>query len=96
MSFKEADIDLKLLMHRYRLGRDVRVAYPFAYLGQHRELWRVEDSSGRDVTQMPQSTKESPVFLRKEAVGALGTEFQLASHDSIVLARIVKDQPTHS
>ena len=36
VSFKEAELDLKLLMHRYRLGRNVRVAYPFVYLGQSR------------------------------------------------------------
>ena len=41
VSFKDAEFDLKLLMHRYRLGRSVRVAYPFVYLGQNRELWRV-------------------------------------------------------
>ena len=89
VSFKEAELDLKLLMHRYRLGRNVRVAYPFVYLGHNRELWRVEDSSGHDVAKRPQSTKESPVFLRKEAVGALAPEFELALHDPTVRSVVV-------
>ena len=89
VSFKEAEFDLKLLMHRYRLGRSVRVAYPFVYLGQNRELWSVEDSKGDDVTRMPQVTKESPVFLREEAVGTLAPEFELALHDPGVRSRVV-------
>ena len=89
VSFKDAEFDLKLLMHRYRLGRSVRVAYPFVYLGQNRELWRVGDSKGDDVTRMPQATKESPVFLREEAVGALTPEFELALHDPQVRSVIV-------
>ena len=89
VSFKEAELDLKLLMHRYRLGRNVRVAYPFVYLGHNRELWRVEDSSGHDVAKRPQSTKESPVFLRKEAVGALAPEFELALRDPTVRSVVV-------
>ena len=89
VSFKEAELDLKLLMHRYRLGRSVRVAYPFVYLGQNRELWRVEDSNGDDVTRRPQATKESPVFLREEAAGALTPEFELALHDPEVRSAVV-------
>ena len=89
VSFKDAEFDLKLLMHRYRLGRSVRVAYPFVYLGQNRELWRVEDSKGDDVTRMPQATKESPVFLREEAVGALTPEFEFALHDPEVRSAVV-------
>ena len=89
VSFKEAELDLKLLMHRYRLGRSVRVAYPFVYLGQNRELWSVEDSKGDDVTRMPQVTKESPVFLREEAVGALTPEFEMALRDPQVRSAVV-------
>ena len=89
VSFKEAELDLKLLMHRYRLGRNVRVAYPFVYLGHNRELWRVDDSSGHDVAKLPQSTKESPVFLRKEAVGALAPEFEMALRDPTVRSLVV-------
>ena len=89
VSFKEAELDLKLLMHRYRLGRNVRVAYPFVYLGQNRELWTVGDSNGNDVTRMPQATKESPVFLREEAVGALTPEFELALHGPGVRSAVV-------
>ena len=89
VSFKDAEFDLKLLMHRYRLGRSVRVAYPFVYLGQNRELWRVGDSKGDDVTRMPQATKESPVFLREEAVGVLTPEFELALHDPQVRSVVV-------
>ena len=89
VSFKEAELDLKLLMHRYRLGRSVRVAYPFVYLGQNSELWRVEDSKGDDVTRRPQATKESPVFLREEAVGSLTSEFELALHDLEVRSAVV-------
>ena len=89
VSFEEAELDLKLLMHRYRLGRSVRVAYPFVYLGQRPELWRVEDSNGNDVAKMPQKTKESPVFLRQEAVGAFAPEFELALHDPKVRSAVV-------
>ena len=89
VSFKDAELDLKLLMHRYRLGRNVRVAYPFVYLGQSPELWTVEDSSGRDVARLPQSTKESPVFLREEAVGTLAPEFELALHNPNVRSAVV-------
>ena len=89
VSFKEAELDLKLLMHRYRLGRNVRAAYPFVYLGQSPELWTVKDSSGRDVTKLPQKTKESPPFLRQGAVGALATEFELALHDPQVRSAVV-------
>lgn len=89
VSFKEAELDLKLLMHRYRLGRSVRVAYPFVYLGQSRELWKVEDSQGNDVTRMPQATKESPAFLREEAIGALTPEFEWALHDPKVRSAVV-------
>ena len=53
MSFSEAEFDLKLLMRRYRLGRSVRVGFPFVYLGTSRELWRVQDSNGDDVAKMP-------------------------------------------
>ena len=87
--FKDAELDLKLLMHRYRLGRNVRVAYPFVYLGQNQELWEVKDSQGGDVTKLPQATKESPVFLREQAVGALTPEFELALHDSQVRSAVV-------
>ena len=87
--FKDAELDLKLLMHRYRLGRNVRVAYPFVYLGQNQELWRVKDSKGRDVTKLPQATKESPVFLREQAVGALTPNFELALQDSQVRSAVV-------
>ena len=38
VSFSEAELDLKLLMHRYRLGRSVRVGFPFVYLATSREL----------------------------------------------------------
>ena len=89
VSFKDAELDLKLLMHRYRLGRSVRVAYPFVYLGQSPELWTVKDSSGHDVTSLPQSIKESPVFLRAEAVGTLAPEFELALHDPNVRSAVV-------
>ena len=89
VSFKDAELDLKLLMHRYRLGRSVRVANPFVYLGTSPELWRVEDSSGNDVSKMPQATKESPVFLREEAVGALKPEFEFALHDAAVRTAVV-------
>ena len=89
VSFKEAELDLKLLMHRYRLGRSVRVGFPFVYLGTNPELWRVEDSGGNDVSKMPQKIKESAVFLREEAVGALAPEFELALHDPDVRSRVV-------
>lgn len=89
VSFRESELDLKLLMHRYRLGRSVRVGFPFVYLGTNPELWRVEDSSGNDVSKMPQKTKESSVFLRDEAVGALAPEFELALHDPHVRSRVV-------
>ena len=89
VSFSEAEFDLKLLMHRYRLGRSVRVGFPFVYLATSRELWRVEDSNGNDVAKMPQATKESPVFLRQEAVGALAPEFELALHEPGVRSRVV-------
>ena len=87
--FDEAELDLKLLMHRYRLGRNVRAAYPFVYLGRNPELWTVEDSSGNDVTRMPQAIKESPVFLRKEAVGTLTPQFALGLHDPHVRSAVV-------
>ena len=89
ISFGEAELDLKLLMQRYRLGRSVRVGFPFVYLATSRELWRVEDSNGDDVAKMPQSTKESPVFLRKEAVGALAPDFERALHDPQVRSAVV-------
>ena len=40
VSFSEAELDLKLLMHRHRLGRSVRVGFPFVYLATSQELWR--------------------------------------------------------
>ena len=40
VSLSEAELDLKLLMHRYRLGRSVRVGFPFVYLATSQELWR--------------------------------------------------------
>ena len=89
VSFKEAELDLKLLMHRYRLGRRVRVAYPFVYLGQNQELWSVRDSNRDDISRMPQSIKESPVFLRDEAVGTLSLEFESALHDPQVRSAVV-------
>lgn len=89
VSFKEAELDLKLLMHRYRLGRRVRVAYPFVYLGQNQELWSVRDSNGDDISRMPQPAKESPVFLRDEAVGTLSLEFESALHDPQVRSAVV-------
>lgn len=89
VSFKDAELDLKLLMHRHRLGRSVRVGFPFVYLGTSSELWRVEDSHGNDVAKMPQSTKESPVFLREEAVGSLAPEFELALGDPQVRSAVV-------
>ncbi len=89
VSFKEAESDLQRLMHRHRLSRNVRVGFPFVYLGSSQELWRVQDSSGNDVFKMPQSTKESLRFLRKEAVGALAPEFELALHDPYVRSRVV-------
>ena len=89
VSFSEAELDLKLLMQRYRLGRSVRVGFPFVYLGTSRELWRVQDSNGDDVAKMPQSTKESPVFLRKEVVGALAPDFERALHDPQVRSAVV-------
>ena len=89
VSFSEAELDLKLLMHRYRLGRSVRVGFPFVYLGSSPELWSVHDSKGNDVSKMPQATKESPVFLRKEAVGALSPEFELAMHDPGMRSAVV-------
>ena len=89
MSFSEAELDLKLLMQRYRLGRSVRVGFPFVYLGTSRELWRVQDSNGDDVAKMPQSTKESPVFLRKEVVGALAPDFERALQDPQVRSVVV-------
>ena len=61
MSFSEAELDLKLLMHRYRLGRSVRVGFPFVCLATSRELWRVEDSNGDDVAKMPHESKDSPI-----------------------------------
>ena len=89
VSFRDAELDLKLLMYRYRLGRSVRVGFPFVYLATSQELWRVEDSNGEDVGKMPQATKESPVFLRQEAVGTLAPEFELALHDPGVRSRVV-------
>ena len=89
VSFAEAEFDLKLLMHRYRLGRSMRVAYPFVYLGQSRELWRVQDSDGNDVATMKQKVRESPVFLREEAVGALAPEFEEALGDPQVRSAVV-------
>ncbi len=89
VSFKEAEPDLKRLMHRHRIGHQVRVGFPFVYLGSSQDLWRVQDSSGNDVFKMPQSTKESPIFLRKEAVGTLTPEFELALHDPYVRSRVV-------
>jgi len=91
VSFREAELELKLLMHRYRLGRSVRVGFPFVYLGTSPELWKVEDSGGNDVSRMPQATKESPVFLRTEAVGALAPEFELALHDPQIRSRVVNE-----
>ena len=38
----------------------------------------------------PQSTKESPVFLRKKAVGALAPDFERALHDPQVRSAVVK------
>lgn len=89
VSFKEAELDLKLLMHRYRLGRNVRVANPFVYLGSSPELWRVQDASGKNVAEMPQRTRESTVFLRQGVVGALTPEFEMALHDSGVRSAVV-------
>ena len=89
VSFSEAELDLKLLMQRYRLGRSVRVGFPFVYLGTSRELWRVQDSNGNDVSKVPQSTKESPVFLRKEVVGALAPDFERALQDPQVRSVVV-------
>ena len=89
VSFKDAELDLKLLMHRYRLGRSVRVAYPFVYLGHSPELWTAKDSIGRDVTKLPQKTKESPPFLRQGSIGALAPEFELALHDARVRTAVV-------
>lgn len=89
VAFSEVESDLKLLMHRYRLGRSVRVGFPFVYLGTAPELWSVRDSNGNDVSKMPQATKESPVFLRKEAVGALSPEFELAMHDPEARSAVV-------
>lgn len=89
VSFKESEQDLKQLMRGHRLGRSVRVAFPFVYLGSDPELWRVKDSSDNDVSKMPQQTKESSVFLRQEAVGSLAPEFELALHDPHVRSRVV-------
>ena len=66
LSLKEAELDLKLLMQRNRLGRSVRVALPFVYLGTGPELWRVEDSNGNDVATMPQATRRARCSCAKQ------------------------------
>ena len=93
--FGEAERELKQVMHRHRLDteddrvRTVRVVNPFVYLCSSPDLWRVEDSAGNDVAAMPQKTKASPVFLRKEAVGVLAPEFELALCDPRVRSAVV-------
>ena len=70
VSFSEAELDLKLLMHRYRLGRSVRVGFPCErsagvaigdQWNSRRVVWRVEDSNGNDVAKMPHESKDSPI-----------------------------------
>ena len=89
VTFADAEEDLRQLMQRHRLGRSVRVGFPFVYLGTSRELWKVQDSEGGDVTRMPQRVKESPVFLRDEAVGTLAPDFKQALQDPEVRSAVV-------
>ena len=65
-SLKEAELDLKLLMQRNRLGGSVHVALPFVCLGTGPELWRVEDSNGNDVATMPQVTRRARCSCAKQ------------------------------
>ncbi len=89
VSFKEAEFDLKLLMFKYRLGRAVRVQYPFVYLASNPKLWRVHDSKGNNIFKMPQNRKQSRPFLVAEAVGSLAPEFELALNKPVVRAAVV-------
>ena len=90
VSFKEAEGELKRLMHRHRVG-DARpkVEHPFVYLASDPELWRVEDSRGQDVRGMKPAKKLSPPFLREEATGTLFPGFERALQDAGVRSRVV-------
>jgi len=89
VTFASAEPDLKQLMHKHRMGRNVRVQYPFVYLGTSPELWTVRDSAGHDVAKMPQSRKQSRPFLRDEAIGALSPQFESALRDPQVREAVV-------
>ena len=89
ISFQDAEEDLKQLMDKYRMGNIVRVQYPFVYLGTDRDLWKVEDTNGDDVTAMPKDVKLSTRFLRREATGYLAPDFELALQSPQVRSRVV-------
>lgn len=73
--------------------------YPFVYLAESSQLWRVEDKSGNNIhkmtTPLPPDTRqprrESIRFLRSEATGYLAPDFAEAIRDENVRSEVVNE-----
>ena len=89
ISFRDAEDELARLMEGHRLGGNLRVSYPFVYLGTSRDLWRVETADGSDIAAMPQPVRESRPFLVGEATGGLAPDFQVALENPRTLSEVV-------
>lgn len=97
--FRDAEDELKELMTGYRLGRKLAVQYPFVYLAESSQLWRVNDNSGNNIHEMTtpfppdtsQPRRESVRFLRNEATGCLAPDFAEAIRNENVRSEIVNE-----
>lgn len=97
--FRDAEDELKELMTSYRLGRRFAVQYPFVYLAESSQLWRVEDKNGNNIREMTaplppdtrQPRRESIRFLRSEATGYLTPDFAEAIRDENVRSEVVNE-----
>ena len=91
VSFKDAEEDLTDLMRPHSMRKSgVRVQYPFLHLAADRDLWRVEDSTGRDVSKLPDEESRRMGFLRGEVVGRLAPDFERALKNDHVRSRVVR------
>ena len=97
--FRDAEDELKELMTSYRIGKKLAVQYPFVYLAESSQLWRVEDNSGNNIHEMTtpfppdtrQPRRESIRFLRSEATGHLAPDFAEAIRNDNVRSDVVNE-----
>lgn len=97
--FRDAEDELKELMTSYRIGKKLAVQYPFVYLADSSQLWRVEDNSGNNIHEMTtplppdkrQPRRESIRFLRSDATGYLAPDFVEALRDENVRSEVVNE-----